>query len=455
MSPLLEAILIESSDGIRKRLEKFPIEDQDNLLCLSPLHLAVFRPQHLEVLLGAGADVDARDRHGITPLMYATATGSTKIAIRLLDAGADFSVVDTLWQQNFLNYARDRGHWKTILDILDYMRQIPNIPKDVLCSWLGFGLFLWVSGNHINTDINDPNYFQQLLDWGADTNGINHYNSETLAHKVENALELKSLISHGFTNFNHPDNTGAHALISLSTARFENPHPDIIEMLLNGGSTVNHRNHEGQTSLHVVIQQLRAFHGGYGTEMDWHSQKLSQICTSIRVLLNRKADPCIGDCCKCYCSRLGCTPSNVLLKGRHHSFLKPANNIWAFEYLDIVKETSGLETVKACLLDILRLIKFHDLELTHTCRHAVWRDIEDEEIEEIHREEMEMIEILENEMRTVERSLGDDFEEQLMIAFSVLLINAKADSRDKSSNLRVQYNAYFQTRGEISAKNNF
>lgn len=431
MSPLLEAILIESSDEVKKRLKLFPIDDQDNLLCLSPLHLAVSRPQHLEVLLEAGADVNARDRHGITPLMYATATGNSKIAMRLLDAGANFSLVDTLWKRNCLQYARGRRHWDTILDILGYIRQLPGIPKDVLCSWLTFGLLLWAyDGHRIIADTKDLHCFQQLLDWGADANVINRCDGETVAHRVENVLELQSLILHGFTKFNHPDNTGAHALISLSTTKFDHPHPGVIEMLLDGGSSVNYRNHEGQTSLHLVVQRLGEFLAGNETERNWYNGRRSQFLECIRVLLNRKADPCIGDCCKCYCSRLGCTPSHLLLKRPHRSYWTTTNGVWAFEYLDLVREASGPETVKTCLLDMLRLLKFQDLELTHTCRQDIWweKHIEGEEIEEIHNEEMEIIEILEKEMRAIEKSLGDNFEEQLMNAFSLILINVKPDS---------------------------
>jgi ankyrin repeat protein len=83
MSPLHEAILIDSVDEVSKLWQ--PSDDNDhNLLKLYPTHLAVFRPQHLKVLLDAGAMVNCGDWNGRTPLMYAAAIGSSGDAISLI-----------------------------------------------------------------------------------------------------------------------------------------------------------------------------------------------------------------------------------------------------------------------------------------------------------------------------------------------------------------------------------
>jgi ankyrin repeat protein len=98
MNPLLEAILIGSDDEVRRLLQTILLNRQNNLLGQSTLHLAVSRPQHLELLLASGADVNARDRHGLTPLMYATATGSSSVAKNLFIAGANpfFEILFTI-----------------------------------------------------------------------------------------------------------------------------------------------------------------------------------------------------------------------------------------------------------------------------------------------------------------------------------------------------------------------
>ncbi|RDL36101.1 uncharacterized protein BP5553_06713 [Venustampulla echinocandica] len=422
----LDAIL-----SMEKLLKKFNVDDQDNLLGLSTLHLAVSRPQHLGILLESGADVNARDRHGITPLMYATAIGDSKVAIRLLEAGANPDLEDTYCGRNFLHHAVRRSHWDTVLEILSYLRNSPKISKDILCRWLSFGLLLWIEGRQsCNKDLNP---IQRLLEWGADPNVI-HYDSYgpssySLAHRVRHAADMKSLISHGFSKFNHLDIAGADALISLSYDNDGLPDPELLELLLDGGCAVSHENHNGHTSLHVIAQQLRAFR---------YNESCSRALNCIRVLLNRGADPYIGDHCQCYCSRgqSGCTPSHTMLKETQKSILNCRYDIWAFEYIDILKETRGPETAKNCLMDMLRLLKFQDLDLTHTCcrgshldRNYSGRRIEDEEVEEIQDEEKELIEILEQEMRDVEKTLGDDTEDQLLTAVSLLLTSAKLGSK--------------------------
>jgi ankyrin repeat protein len=437
MSPLLEAILIESSDEVNRVLGNFPIDDQDNLLSLSTLHLAVYRPQHLELLLASGAKVNAKDRYGITPLMYATATGNSRVAIRLMEAGADTWLEDTLSKRNCLHFAKDRGNWNTILDILDYVRCFPKTSKADLCGLLTYVLLLWVEDNENRNK--DSNHFQHLLNWGADPNVIHRICGDTLlrtlAYTVRNMVELKSLILNGFTKFDYLDSWGENALISTSYNNYELPDPGVIELLLSGGSDVNHRNHQGYTSLHVVLLQLRVYRSRYEPGNNWCHEKRSRSLDCIRVLLNRGADPSIGDGCNCHCSRLGCTPSQLVLKGQKgydYPFSAERHDIWAFEYLDIVKEAGAPETVKCCLLDMLRLLKFQELELTHTCRREsscfsgyFGHKIDKEEIEEIQMEEMEMIESLEQEMRDIEQSLEDDFEEQLLTEISLLLIKEK------------------------------
>lgn len=46
MNPLLEAILIESHDEVKRLVSQVPLNDQNNLLGQYELHLAVFGPQH-------------------------------------------------------------------------------------------------------------------------------------------------------------------------------------------------------------------------------------------------------------------------------------------------------------------------------------------------------------------------------------------------------------------------
>jgi hypothetical protein len=60
-------------------------------------------------------------------------------------------------------------------------------------------------------------------------------------------------------------------------------------------------------------------------------------------------------------------------------------DIWVLEFFDIVKELRAIEAAKQCLLEVLRLVTFHDLELTHTCSRESsiltgWKVMEEEEM---------------------------------------------------------------------------
>jgi len=55
----------------------------------TPLAAAVLVPEHLELLLAAGADPNTADRFGFTPLMQAARFGRSAAVARLLDAGAN------------------------------------------------------------------------------------------------------------------------------------------------------------------------------------------------------------------------------------------------------------------------------------------------------------------------------------------------------------------------------
>lgn len=83
----------------------------------TPLHLAAARG-HVDVtgkLLGAGAEVDARDVEGNTPLIAAAAGGWRAVVTMLLEAGAnDMARNERGW--NAINRAEKRG-WEEVLRI--------------------------------------------------------------------------------------------------------------------------------------------------------------------------------------------------------------------------------------------------------------------------------------------------------------------------------------------------
>jgi ankyrin repeat protein len=63
----------------------------------------------VRVLLDAGADVDARQHGGYTPLMEAALQGNEEMVRALLDAGADPTLTDD-GGRNSIQFARAEGH---------------------------------------------------------------------------------------------------------------------------------------------------------------------------------------------------------------------------------------------------------------------------------------------------------------------------------------------------------
>jgi ankyrin repeat protein len=440
MNPFLEAILIDSESEVKARLSKYPIDDQENLLEQSALHLAVSRPQHLQFLLGAGADVNARDRSGRTPLMYAAAAGSVEVAIALLRGGADPWMKDHLFgKEDFIHCAVSRDHWHLVMCALDYIRQSPRYSTQEVRSLLNTAIILW-AGENLNTRRSD--YFKSLLGWGADpeisfTEQWEFSEKETsnkLLHCITNSNDFDSLINSGFNCFNHSNSIGAHPLMKITA--IGDAH--LVRKCIEGGSLVNHQDHEGRTALHITTEQL--WESFLQVEHD-QCEHRARAMDSAKVLLKAGADPFVGDSCRCACSRAGCTPAHILLKEyydfRNYTGTYPlAQYMWSFEWLHMLELVKGFKPAKQCVFDMLRLAKFEELELTHTCcrkynRKKSWQAFckgeaaeTAKDVAEVMDEEAEIIEELELHMKEIEQHLGfsSDLESVWMDGLPQLLV---------------------------------
>ena len=80
----------------------------------TPLHIAAWnnKIEAVAALISHGADVNARDKYGLTPLMRASYWGYAKVVEALLDAGADKELKATsgpVKGKTALDIARDRN----------------------------------------------------------------------------------------------------------------------------------------------------------------------------------------------------------------------------------------------------------------------------------------------------------------------------------------------------------
>ena len=83
--------------------------NQSNTLGFTPLHLAVLKKHSnvVQVLINAGADIEAKGFDGSSPLHCVCEVGELEIAKMLVEAGADVCVVDDSSETSLIRSARD------------------------------------------------------------------------------------------------------------------------------------------------------------------------------------------------------------------------------------------------------------------------------------------------------------------------------------------------------------
>ncbi|XP_044976815.1 E3 ubiquitin-protein ligase XB3 [Hordeum vulgare subsp. vulgare] len=136
---------------------------------LSPLHIAAAngRLEALSMFLDRGALPDAVDRHKQTPLMLAAMHGKIGCVLKLLHAGANILMFDSVHARTCLHHAAYYGHVDCLDAILSTARTTP-----VADSW-GFARFVNVRDDHGATPLHlaarqgRPGSVQLLLENGA------------------------------------------------------------------------------------------------------------------------------------------------------------------------------------------------------------------------------------------------------------------------------------------------
>ena len=113
----------EAPDSFRERPESFyfGVDPQGETPILALCKVRRFTDgcaACLELLRDAGADLEATDGYGLTPLHYAARRGDTKMVSLLVDAGVDVDA-KTLDQETALHYAARRGDTKIVSLLVD------------------------------------------------------------------------------------------------------------------------------------------------------------------------------------------------------------------------------------------------------------------------------------------------------------------------------------------------
>lgn len=250
-------------------------------------------------------------------------------------------------------------------------------------------------------------HFHALLTRGADPDVLfidrwkwEQEHSSTLLDTISTLTDFDSLVASGFKSFNDENSSGAHPLMKLA----ESNDPRLLRKYIESGSLVNHRDRSGRTALHVITEDIWE---AFLRNSDSCSSRFEKFQCA-EELLNHGSNGFLGDKCRCACSRIGCTPGHIILKEyrefwRQGYFGLPRSQYFlSLVWLDLIRKVDGLENAKQCLLDIIRLVRFEELELTYTCCRklssewkGLWTTL-DEENQIIADLEFEMCEIEKN-----------------------------------------------------------
>ncbi|KAL8792738.1 MAG: hypothetical protein Q9195_004625 [Heterodermia aff. obscurata] len=188
----------------------------------------------MQRLLDLGADVNAQDEYGRSPIHDAYSRGHESSIQILLDHGADVNIRDCTGG-SALHRASSPGHKFSMEMLLDHGADINarNIYGESA---------LHKAAWHGKDDL-----VSILLNHGADVNAQNEVGASPLhcASRSDFNETIKILLDHG-ADVNAQDRAGESALHYACRYNFD----ELVEILLDHGADVNAQNRDGESALH-------------------------------------------------------------------------------------------------------------------------------------------------------------------------------------------------------------
>jgi ankyrin repeat protein len=192
----------------------------------------------IELLLAAGAEVNAKDADGATPLRYALQSGQRAIAKLLIAAGAETVAVKNETDQRMLHDAFGDIEWVRLL----LANGADTEEKDE-------------DGNTLlHLAARDPNreIAGLLLAHHADVNARNNRRVTPLSYAAARGhTDLTALLLANGADVNAQDNGGDTALHAAAL----HGHKGVAELLIAHGANVNARNSRGRTPVDEAIRR--------------------------------------------------------------------------------------------------------------------------------------------------------------------------------------------------------
>lgn len=175
-------------------------------------------------LISEGANVNAKDNDGWTPLHWAVKNNHSTTAEVLLDNGAGLITFES-FQEHYV--------WRKYQEI-----------ETEHCK----------NSLHLAARLGNLEAVEDLLGKGADVNAQNDIGKTPLHFAAENGYKevVEALLDKDGIDVNAKDNDGKTPLHFAA----DNGHKEVVEVLLKGGANVNAKDNSGYTPLHCAANNL-------------------------------------------------------------------------------------------------------------------------------------------------------------------------------------------------------
>ena len=195
--------------------------------------------QGLQKALAAGADVNARNEYGQTPLHRAASNKNPAVAALLIDRGADINARDKEGETALHRAASNKNPAVAAL-LIDRGANIEAQDSDI-------------TPLHMAAFSENPDVVALLIDRGADINARDKRGNTPLhlaASNYKNLAVVALLIERG-ADINARDNRG---WTPLHWAAFHIENPDLVALLINHGDDINARDVRDFTPLDIAVK---------------------------------------------------------------------------------------------------------------------------------------------------------------------------------------------------------
>jgi ankyrin repeat protein len=270
-----ETALIAAANRLGDRDGNFPV--------IEPLHTD--KDKVVEVLVAAGADINASDVNGDTPLILASRYGRIEVVRFLIGSGAELNLRNRSGETALLTAVGRLGYYVTNeTDNGKIIELLIDAGADVNARDQGGNTPLIIAAN-----AGIVSHVRLLLERGADVRLKNHAGGTALTAASDpgssgdinvSKAQIINLLVQANADINIKDREGNTPLISAARfACYFDVTDTIIKALISSGADVNARNDRGDTALIEVAKNQ----GHEYTRPGWNDQQ--KIVKAINLLL--------------------------------------------------------------------------------------------------------------------------------------------------------------------------